>query len=183
MPGLWRLGYSLQYLRLFRLWFRFWFRRLKGSHFRRRLIPVQPPQLLLIQSLLEPCDPAATLFLFRHLVTNRLRLGRDGFDLGLFKLFEVDNYLFRRRTRSLRVGEKVECFAQSSALRPLDGIQTEIIALLRIGAGLNQSLNDMRVTKDYGEDERRLTAARSFIYVSAVGEKCRYRTFVAGSNG
>jgi hypothetical protein len=55
-------------------------------------------------------------------------------------------------------------------LRPFDRIQAEIIALLGVGAGLNQSLNNVRVTEDYGEDERRLAAARSFIYVSAVGE-------------
>jgi hypothetical protein len=37
-------------------------------------------------------------------------------------------------------------------LRPLDGIQAEIVALLGIGAGLNQSLNNVCVTVDYRED-------------------------------
>jgi len=31
-------------------------------------------------------------------------------------------------------------------------------------------LNNTRVTEDYGEDERRLAAARTFVYVSAVGD-------------
>ena len=167
MSGLRRFSDYLRYLRLFRLRFRLWFRRSGSFYFRSRLISIQTPQLLLIQSLFEPCDPAATLFVFRHRIAN---LRRDGFDLGLFRLFEVDDYLFRWRTCSLRVGENVECFCESAALRPLDRIQTEIIALLGIGAGLNEPLYDMRVSEDYGEDERRLAAARGFIYVSAVGE-------------
>jgi hypothetical protein len=79
-------------LRLFRLRLRLrlWFGRFSRSHFRRRLIPIQTPQLLLIQSLLEPSYPAATLFFFRDRVTT-VRLGRDGFDLRLFRLFEVDD--------------------------------------------------------------------------------------------
>jgi hypothetical protein len=55
-------------------------------------------------------------------------------------------------------------------LRPLDRIQPEIIALLGIGAGLNQPVDNMRVSEDYGEDQRRPAAACGFIYVSAVGE-------------
>ena len=158
MSGLQRLRlrfrecFSLRYFRL-----RFWFRRSGGSHFRRRSILIHTPQLLLFQSLLQSCDPAATLFIFRHRIAN-LRRGRDGFDLRLFGLFEVDDYLFRWRARSLRIRENVKGFAQSSALRPFDGIQTEIIALLGIGAGLNQSLNNMRVSVNYGEDQRRAAA-------------------------
>src|SRR6185295_19943166 len=127
MPGLRRLRDNLRYWRLFRLWFRFrlWLRRFSGSHFRRRLIPIQTPQLLLSQSLLQPCDPAATLVIFRNRIAN-LRLRRNGLDLRLFRLFEVDDYLFRWRTCSLRVGEYVECFAESSTLRPLDCVQPEI---------------------------------------------------------
>jgi hypothetical protein len=39
-----------------------------------------------------------------------------------------------------------------------------------IGARLNELLDDVRVTEDYGEDERRLAAARTFVYVSAAGD-------------
>ena len=38
------------------------------------------------------------------------------------------------------------------------------------GSGLNQPVDNMRVSEDYGEDQRRPAAACGFIYVSAVGE-------------
>jgi hypothetical protein len=40
-------------------------------------------------------------------------------------------------------------------MRPIDRIQTEIVSQLRIGAGVEQKRNEMRVTEDGGENERR----------------------------
>src|SRR6185503_11153357 len=163
-----RLRYSDRFrLRYCRLWFRLrLFHLLTNRLFR---LAIHTTRRLLIQSLLEPGDPAATLFLFRDRLANR-RLRHDGFGrLTLFRLFEVDDYFFRRRTNSTSVGESIDRFGYSSAFRPIDRIKPKIVALVRIGAGLNELLNNVRVTEDYSEDERRLAAARTFVYVSAAG--------------
>ena len=60
--------------------------------------------------------------------------------------------------------------SRSSTLCPLDRVQTEIVAQLRIGARFNQKLDEVCVTKDDCEDEGSLTPARTLVYIRAVGQ-------------
>ena len=81
------------------------------------------------------------------------------------------------------VRENSDRFCQSSALCPLERVEAEIVALLRIGARIHQEFNEVCVAEDDGEDEGRLPAARSFIYVRAIGQYCGYSLFIAALNG
>ena len=72
---------------------------------------------------------------------------------------------------------------ESSSLCPLDRVQTEIVAHLRIGARVYQDSNKICVTEDDGEDEGCLTAVRSFVYVRATSQQSGHGAFVTGSNG
>ena len=68
------------------------------------------------------------------------------------------------------VRENSDDLGQSSALRPLDRVETEIVAQLRIGARFHQQFYEICTAEDDREDERRLPTARSFIYVRAIGQ-------------
>ena len=68
------------------------------------------------------------------------------------------------------VRENSDDFGQSSALRPLDRVEAEIVAQLRVGARFHQEFYEICAAEDDGKDERRLAAARSFIYVRAIGQ-------------
>src|ERR1041385_1188714 len=101
-------SFRLCFLMNWRLRFRFGVFRLGrfgGSDF-FRFIAIETPECLLIQPLLESCDPATPLLRLRHGFA-RLRLASL---LGFFRLFNVDQYSFRRRACSLSVGENVERF-------------------------------------------------------------------------
>src|ERR1043165_6196582 len=164
MNRLGRLAYRGRlclYYYFFRL-LRFGFRRFHFSDF-RRLVAIQTPYCLLVEALFETSNPTATLFRVRH------RFASLGF-ASPFGLPQVDDDFFRRRRRALRVREYVKGFGQSSALRPFDRVQAEIIALFRISTGANQLFDDVGVTEDYREDERSLAAARSLVDVSALGK-------------
>ena len=81
------------------------------------------------------------------------------------------------------VRENSGSFRQSAALRPLERVETEIVALLRVGARFHQEFYEVCAAEDDGEDESCLPAARSFIYVRAIGQYCGYSLFVAALNG
>src|ERR1041384_2923583 len=150
---------------LFHYFLRLGWRRFRCYDFRRdfrSLVAIQTPCRFLVEPLLETRDPAFTLLCVRHGFA-RLVACQLGF-------FEVDEYFFRRCGRAPRVRENVQRFGQTSTLRPLDRVQSEIIALFRIRAGLNQLLNYVRVAEDYREDERGLAAAGTFVDVSALGK-------------
>ena len=83
----------------------------------------------------------------------------------------------------MSVRENSDRFRQSSALRPLDCVKPEIVALLRIGTRIHQEFNEVCLAEDDGEDEGRLPAARSFIYVRAIGQYCGYSLFIAALDG
>jgi len=68
------------------------------------------------------------------------------------------------------IRENRDCFARASALRPVDRVQTEIVAQLRVGARIHQQLDEIGMAEDDGEDEGRLAATRSFIHVRAIGQ-------------
>ena len=70
----------------------------------------------------------------------------------------------------MAVRQNSDDFVQSSALCPLDRVQTEIVAQIRVGARFYQEFYEICATEDDGEDQRRLTTARSFIYVRAIGQ-------------
>ena len=53
---------------------------------------------------------------------------------------------------------------------------------MRIGAGVEQERNEVRVTEDRGEDEGCLSAAGAFVDVGSVSEARFYSVCVAGSN-
>ena len=87
---------------------------------------------------------------------------------------------FDRRTATRFVREYLDRFGCASSLGPIDGVESEVIAQLRIGAGVKQEGDEMRVTEDGGEDQRRLPAAGSFVYVGSVGENSTDGAGIAG---
>jgi hypothetical protein len=72
---------------------------------------------------------------------------------------------------------------ESATLCPLDCIQTEIVAPLRIGARIHEDSNQICATEDDGEDEGSLTAVRSFVNVGAPSQQSGHGVFITGSNG
>ena len=80
------------------------------------------------------------------------------------------------------VAEDVDGFSGASSLCPVDGVESEIVAQLRIGPGVEQKGNEMGVIEDRGEDERGLSAAGAFVDVGAVSQQRFHGANVAGSN-
>ena len=79
------------------------------------------------------------------------------------------------------VSKNADRFGRASSLRPIDRVETEIIAQLRIRTGGEQERNEVRVTEDRREDQRRLAAARPLVDVGSVGEERTHLAGVAGS--
>ncbi len=67
-------------------------------------------------------------------------------------------------------GENVDRFGRSSTLRPVDGVEAEIVALVWIGAGVDELPDDIRVTADDRENEGGLATACPLVYVRAIGQ-------------
>ena len=57
-----------------------------------------------------------------------------------------------------------------ATVRPVNRVEAEIIALVWIGAGVDEQPDDIRVTEDNGEDESSLAAARPLIHIRAIGQ-------------
>src|SRR5689334_5104712 len=162
------------YRESFCLWFRgrfrfgyFRFRRFRRRSDFGRLVAIQTPQRLLVESLFETRDPATALFRIGDVFA---RFPFLPILFGRFGLFEIDNDSFRSGARLLRVGENVERFGESAPFCPIERVEAEIVALLRISAGQDELSNNVRVSEDYREDERGLAAAGSFVDVSAGGK-------------
>lgn len=79
------------------------------------------------------------------------------------------------------VAEHIERLGRASSLRPVDSVESEIVSQLRIGAGVEQQRNEVRVTEDCREDEWGLPAAGAFVDVGSVSQQRLHRTCVAGS--
>ena len=67
-------------------------------------------------------------------------------------------------------GENLDCFGRASTLRPVDGVEAEIVAFVWISAGVDELPDDIRVTADDRENEGGLAAARPLVYVRAIGQ-------------
>ena len=122
---------------------------------------------LLVQPLLEPADPAATLFGLRNGFAS-LSCGRGSY--FRLRFFEVDRYSSWRSTRSGNAGEDFDGFGRASTLRPVNRVETEIVAFVWIGAGVDEQPDDIGVTANNRENERGLAAARLLVYVRAIGQ-------------
>jgi hypothetical protein len=72
---------------------------------------------------------------------------------------------------------------ESPALCPLDRVETEIVPHLRIGARIQQQSYEFCVAEYDGEDEGRLTAVCSFVYVRAASQQRGHSPFITGGNG
>ena len=82
-----------------------------------------------------------------------------------------DNFRLRRAgDRRFLAAEKFDRFGSASPLRPVERVQTEIVAHLRVSTRFYQEFYEICAAEDDGKDQRRLTAARSFIYVRAIGQ-------------
>jgi len=67
-------------------------------------------------------------------------------------------------------GENIDCFGRASTLRPVHGVKAEIVALVWIGAGVDELPDNIRVTADDRENEGGLATARPLVYVRAIGQ-------------
>src|SRR5215216_207345 len=148
-----------------RRYFRLWRLRLgcygfRFGKYRRwgRLVTTRASQLLLVKPLLDSSDPPATLFGVRRGFTSLSRrwsyLGRR-----FLRFFKIDGYSSWRSSRSRSVVENFEPFGQSSTLRPVNRVEAEIVALMRIGARLNEEPDEICVTINDRENKRGTAAA------------------------
>jgi hypothetical protein len=147
-------------------------------------IPIEPPHGLLVNALLYTLDPTLTLFAIRSRTL-------DLFISRSWRRF--NDRLLRRLDRNhdssvARCGFRPACqdsvrFVESSALCPLDCVETKIVAHLRIRAGIYQHSYKVCATEDDGEDEGRLATVGSLVHVRAVSQQSGHSIFVAGSNG
>jgi hypothetical protein len=114
-------------------------------------------------ALLQSCEPALTLLCLRDGavvigVTFARRCVSDGRGVARFNTRSRFDWRsgfgarFDRRSALRFVCEHFEHFRGASSVCPIDGVESEVIAQLRIRARFEQKRNEMRVSEDGGED-------------------------------
>ena len=136
--------------------------------FYRLFIAVQAPLCLLVQPLLHPRNPAATLLGLRDRLASLSR--GCGWSYFRLRFLKVDSDSSWRSTRLGIAGENFDCFGRTSTLRPVDGVEAEIVTLIWVGARIHEQPDDIRVTADNCKNEGGLAAARPLVYIRAIGQ-------------